>query len=132
VRCSGDELVSVFRGACVGCAVPREFVFVLPPESLPTGLGGDDASTLITPDQFLALAEAAVARGTPRDLARALVCLEEVLKFIPSNCSAVPASAFRGAEGARQRLADPDRFSRAAVQARLDTLRARGAGSGHP
>jgi len=35
VRRSGDELVSVFRGACAGCAAPREFVFVLPPEPPP-------------------------------------------------------------------------------------------------
>ena len=132
VRRDGAELVSVFRGACAGCSAPREFVFVLPPEPPPSGLGGDDASTLITPDQFLTLAEAAVARGTPRGLARAQACLEEVLKFIPPGEALVPASAFSTAEGARQRLADPDRFSRASLEARLAALRARTVGSGHP
>ncbi|MCC6993731.1 MAG: hypothetical protein IT370_03775 [Deltaproteobacteria bacterium] len=134
VRRDGAELVSVFRGACVGCATPREFVFVLPPEPPPPGLdlGGDDASTLITPDQFLTLAEAAVARGTPRALARAQACLAEVLKFIPPGEATVPAGAFRSAEGARQRLADPDRFSRGSLEARLAALRARTVGSDHP
>lgn len=134
VRRSGAELVSVFRGACGGCGIAREFVFVLPPEPPPPvgALGGDDASTLITPDQFLTLAEADVARGTPRALARAQACLAEVLKFIPPGEALVPASAFSTAEGARQRLADPDRFSRASLEARLAALRARTVGSDHP
>ena len=93
---NGDDLASVYEGACRGCGATRRVEFLLP-DAMPRvgpGLvyGGSEPSVIIDPGEFLlisderarrvpaspdGLTEAARSRAR-RDIAIALACIEEV------------------------------------------------------
>lgn len=113
------QLVTRYTGACAGCGGAREFELALDDEIPRVGerlcYGGDRASQLIDPAQFLAVADAAAQR-VPPDLEVAIAALDEVLKFIPPGGDAVPESAMSAAGLGLYRL-EPGRFRRARLAA---------------
>ena len=133
-----DGLVAAYEGTCPGCATLRTFDFVLDPE-IPPGdkFGGSRPSQLIDAGQYLAVADDA-ARRVPGNAAklddakrgearwwmnRAVNALEEVLKFIPPDADAVPASALFTAPGKETYLAEPGRFRMSRLEAVLGAYR---------
>jgi hypothetical protein len=133
-----DGLVAQYRGQCAKCGRARAFNFALDPEVSPVdAFGGGKPSRLICPGQFALHADRLAARWpadrsgltdaqraqAEDDLAWATRALEEVLKFVPAGGDAVPADAFTSAAGRATLAAEPGRFRKIRLQARLDAYR---------
>ena len=128
-------LCARYAGRCSECGEGREYLFALAPEiAAPDAFGGATPSTIIDAGQYLAAAERAARQvrpgGPPEDgasarasLARAIACLEEVMKWIPPGEDAVPASAFFTDEGRRIHSDEPNRFRRVRLAAVLAAYR---------
>lgn len=137
----GEDLYAVESGACTACGEPRRFEFRLPAEPLPpgsplVGYGGAAPSSILDPGEFLALSDTYASRVHPppdqleadgrrrawEDLQRAIVALQEVLKFCgPSAQDEPPPEAFRSESSARMLSELPGQFRRARLEARLKT-----------
>jgi hypothetical protein len=100
----------------------------------PTAFGGTNPSTIIDAGQYMAASERAARQvrvGGPSDqkvtakafLIRAIACLDEIMKWMPTEADQVPASAFFTNEGLRSYMEDPGRFSRERVLAVLGAYR---------
>ena len=112
----GNDNISVFQGKCAGCQRTLRLEFAVPADApQPPRLGGAAPSQIIDPGEFYLESDRAILRG---DVARAIACLEEILKFIPPGGGEVPASAFTG-RGAEVRSKSPLRFERELLEARL-------------
>jgi hypothetical protein len=133
-----DGLVAQYRGQCAKCGRTRAFDFALDPEVPPVdAFGGAKPSRLICPGQFALHADRLAARWPADrtnlseaqraqardDLAWAARALEEVLKFVPADGDAVPAAAFTSDEGRAALAAEPGRFRKVRLQARLEAYR---------
>jgi hypothetical protein len=130
-----DTLCARYSGSCSACGQSREYLFALDPEiPAPDAFGGANPSTIIDAGQYLAASERAAKQvqlgGSPADsvaarslLARAIACLEEVMKWIPDGDERVPMSAFFTSEGQRVHASEPGRFRRIRLLAVLATYR---------
>lgn len=133
-----DGLVAQYRGQCARCGRARAFEFALDPETPPVDAFGDSKpSRIICPGQFALHSDRLAARWPADtaglndarraqardDLAWAARALEEVLKFVPADGDAVPPAAFTSAEGRAALAAEPGRFRKIRLQARLDAYR---------
>lgn len=136
-----DDLVSVYEGNCRSCGRVRKFEFLLSEGLPPTGpgvvYGGNEASSLLDPGEFMRVSDEHAERvpGTPdglsdaavvrarRDIAVAIAGIEECLKFIPADKDRVPADAFRRARSKEMYLRDPGRWSRLRLEAVLQAYR---------
>jgi len=110
-------------------------LFALDPEiAALTAFGGTNPSTIIDAGQYMATSERAArqARVDPLvdehasarvSLARAVACLDEVIKWIPAGDDQVPISAFFTTEGRRVYMEDPGRFRRERLLAVLAVYR---------
>lgn len=123
----GDDLISTYKCRCDG--QPREFAFrVAEPDPIGFGPG---TSAIIGPGEFVAHADR-LASSTPADprqvpkeahatarrrLELAAACLEQALRFAPTDADAVPATAFRTDTDRAIRDREPGRFSRARLEA---------------
>lgn len=132
-------LVAVYEAECPRCQKVRRVEFLLDPElpPPPPAYGGAKASAIIDPGEFLHVADEAAKRAPSaaiglsleqverarEQLAVAAAALEEVLKFIPPDKTAPPASAFRSEIGTEVFRKEPGRFERPRLQAVLDTYR---------
>lgn len=122
-------------GDCPHCRTPHAFTFLTygkpwESECRPGELGGVAPSQIIRPAQFLAefARVQALVRPDPTQLAldewelsreanhRALICLRELLKFVPEGADAIPADLLDPAERADR----PQRYRRAWLGAQLD------------
>ncbi|MFE3459971.1 hypothetical protein ACFXKD_20695 [Nocardiopsis aegyptia] len=127
--------VAVFDGRCSTCSGSGRYEFELETAELVRypAIGGSTPSRIIDPGEFLWLSDRAasevpvdvtgpskeelgVAHGLMR---RAIVTLEEVLKFIPEGDDEVPESAFSSDLGRSLREESPERFRREEITARL-------------
>jgi hypothetical protein len=133
-----DGLVAQYRGQCAKCGRAREFDFTLDPEVPPVdAFGGATPSRVVCPGQFALHADRLASRW-PADMAKlsdaqraqarddlawAARALEEVLKFVPADGDEVPAAAFTSAEGRAALAAEPGRFRKVRLQARLEAYR---------
>lgn len=136
----GEHLVTTYEGECPGCGATRRFEFQLAsdmPPAPPT-FGGEQASQLIDPGQFLWVAEqfassvpADPAELTPSEsreeaqeaLETAVAAVEEVLKFIPDGADSVPEETFTAPEGWMLYHQEPGRFQRYRLEAILEAYR---------
>jgi hypothetical protein len=137
---TGEVLHTVYEGTCTSCGSPRRFEFEMPDE-LPRleryGYGGDDPSTIIGADEFMAVSDQR-ARTVPaspagldapsltrarRDCDVALAAIEEVIKLIPDGSDRVDVDALRTAPGKQAYLRDPGRFGRLRLEAVRDAYR---------
>ena len=128
-------LCARYAGRCSGCGEAREYLFALAPEiAAPDAFGGMKPSTIIDAGQYLAASERAARQVRPdappedrastrASLARAIACLEEVMKWIPHGEDSVPASAFFTEEGRRVHADEPGRFRRVRLGAVLAAYR---------
>ena len=123
-------LVRRYSGTCPGCGTAREFRFAAPERPGLPGpdqavyFGGDDASQLLDPGEWLLVAELCAEAGSQpasgaaeraearESLAIAVAAIEEVLKFVPAGRDAVPDVAFWSARGRQVRDREPGRFER--------------------
>lgn len=118
VTTEAGVLYSRYSGPCHACSTVRMFRFELPEAIRPIGssvdFGGDDPSRLIDPGEWLAVADALVARhpGTRDELDLARAAVEEILKFIPPGADRVPEDAFFHEPGRALHAKDPARFRR--------------------
>jgi hypothetical protein len=137
----GGPLVSVYEGRCKGCGEIRRFEFKLPDKIVPPGkgvvYGSSQASMIIDPGQFLALADSnakvapmsvaglddAERMRAQRRMAIAIAAIEEVIKFIPPNEDRVPANAFYTEFGGTVYDAEPGRFRKLRLEAVLQAYR---------
>lgn len=124
----GEDLVTVYEGACRACGRDRRFAFVMDEEipPPPPAYGGDRPSEIIDPGEFADVAfrygrwASLGALNAPRSerykyraaMLTALAAEEEVLKFIPDGQDAVPASAFTSERGRAIYEKDRENFSR--------------------
>lgn len=123
----GASSMAIYDGACPSCGRRRLFEFVI---------SSDDAapSSILDAGQWLIAAEQA-ARAVPADvgeldhrgqlrarinLERAVIALDEALKFVPPEKDQVPADALFSPEGRALYEGEPGRFRRA----RIETVRA--------
>ena len=131
------ELVSVYEGECSGCGGGRKFEFVLPdaivPPTRPMSYGGDDASQVLDPGEFLHVSDLYAVRipaspeevspehraGARLGLETAIAALREVLKFVPGGTDAVPESAFTSELGRSVYAKEPGRFRKLRLEAVL-------------
>ncbi len=136
----GDDLVTVYEGACQQCGRVRRFSFRLSEEipPPPPAFGGPRPSQIVAPDEFLDVAyrvsESAGIQllNSPepehyklRDaVAYSVAAFEEILKFIPEGQDAVPESAFTTEPGRARYLRDPGKFARALLQRNVEDARA--------
>jgi hypothetical protein len=131
-------LIARYDGDCPRCGLARRFDFVLDPDlPPPDAYGGDKPSQIICPGQFALHSDmlasrwpanpaaiTPVDRGRARDdLAWAIRALEEVEKLIPPGADAVPANAFTSEEGRAAYAAEPGRFRKLRIGARLAAYR---------
>lgn len=128
----------VYVGVCGNCGRSRRYEFRTSPDwdTTSTALGTATPSTIIGPGEFMALADEAEATvaGAPEALDvtayfdsygklwRARRYLQEVEKFIPAGEQTVPFAAFMTDAGRRLQSVDPERFTRAAMRARVGKL----------
>jgi hypothetical protein len=126
----GGVLCSRYRGPCRTCKTERVFTFELPEKIRPPvrgtiEYGGSDASRIIDPGQWMAVADhrAKLNPGTVEDLQVAAAALDEILKFIPAGGERVPDHAFTSARGRAVRDTEPGRFRRIRLEAVRDTYR---------
>jgi hypothetical protein len=133
-----EGLVARYEGDCPRCGLARRFDFVLDPERPPPdAFGGDKPSRIICPGQFALHSDVLASRwpanpaaiqpadrGRARDdLAWAIRALEEVQKLVPPGGEAVPESAFSSDEGRAAYAAEPGRFRKLRIDARLGAYR---------
>jgi hypothetical protein len=130
VMTEDDVLCSRYSGPCRTCGTVRTFIFELPETIRPirsdgVDFGGSDASQLLDPGEWLAVADyyAKLDPGTREDLDIARAAVEEVLKFVPEGAERVPDEAFRSARGRAVRDAEPGRFRRVRLEAVLGAYR---------
>lgn len=131
-------LAALFEGPCPRCGTPRRFEFLAPdrPSFPGDAFGGPEPSSLLDAGEWLAASDAAASRvpaappadagaraAAQRTLTRAVRALEEVLKFAPAGAREVPADARQSPTGQRLAAAEPGRFSRARLEARLGAYR---------
>lgn len=118
------QLVAVYEGPCRRCGAQRSFEFVLAEEipPRPPAFGGDAPSTILDAGEFLHAADR-FAKLAPPDLARAIACLDEVLKLIPPGHDRVPEESIVSAVGRAVYTAEPGRFRRPRLVAVRDTYR---------
>lgn len=113
------QQVTVYSGSCPGCGTGRRFEFA----GVPDGEGfGDGTSSIIDPGEFLWVSDVATDQALsfatgPADrqaaqtaFETALAALDEVLKFVPSGATAVPAELIGSELGRTVYDANPDRF----------------------
>lgn len=140
VKQSGDGLLVAYLGECDRCGQSRMFEFILVPEPSPPppALGGESPSQIIDPGEFLSTSQALAATVAAEPaaladddfhaafdaLAFAAASLEEVLKFIPEGCPAVPPDSLRSAVGRALLESAPELFTRSHLEATRDTYRA--------
>jgi hypothetical protein len=138
---SGRELAARYRAVCPQCGTRREFVFLLPEETMPIfhdalepRYGDDSASELLDAAEWLWLSDLASTDVPtwPRDLPaetchdhlcglrEAAACVAEVLKFVPPGSAHVPPEAVWTERGRELYERSPGRFRRD----RLEVLRA--------
>jgi hypothetical protein len=135
---SGVGLLARYHGPCATCARPREFTFVLDPETPPLdAFGGSRASPLLCPGEFALHADGLASRWPAdpaglsasdsgrahEDLHWAVRALEEVLKFVPERASVVPQQQFTSEAGKAAHAAEPGRFRKIRLEARLQAWR---------
>lgn len=129
---AADGPASRYTGQCESCGAHREYVFRLPEQILPppagrVRFGGEAASQLLDPGEWLHYSRICADQAGPGDdaqsaaarhaLATALGAVEEVLKFIPDAARSVPAPAFVSAEGRAIFAAEPGSFDRDRLEA---------------
>jgi hypothetical protein len=97
--------------------------------------GGARPSTIIDAGQYMSAAEAAAKQvpvhpGQPEQrlhalgrMARAVACLEEVLKWIPAGDDRIPEEAFFTTEGTQIYAREPGRYRRARLEPVLAVYR---------
>ncbi len=130
ISARNGHVLAIYEGVCAVCGRMRQVEFVI---------GGDDhaASTVVDAGQWLLAAEQ-MARQVPADLAtlnaderragarfleRAVVALEEALKFVAADTDAVPEVALFSHEGRALRAGEPGRFRGSRIAAVLATYR---------
>ena len=130
-----DDLCASYAGRCSHCGRHLEYMFALDEEIVAsTAFGGTNPSTIIDAGQYMAASERAARQvrvGGPSDhkvtakafLIRAIACLDEIMKWMPTEADQVPASAFFTNEGLRSYMEDPGRFSRERLLAVLGAYR---------
>jgi hypothetical protein len=130
-----ETLCARYTGVCSACGKDREYLFALAPEiAAPDAFGGVRPSTIIDAGQYLAASERAARQvrpgGPPEEgasarasLARAIACIEEVMKWIPPGDESAPASAFFTEEGRRVHDDEPGRFRKVRLAAVLAAYR---------
>jgi uncharacterized protein YjbI with pentapeptide repeats len=135
LRVAGEGDAWVMYGDCPHCQTPRSFTFLTcgkpwESECRPGELGGAAPSEIIRPGEFLAEFDRVqpLVRPDPTQLAldewgisreannRALICLRELLKFVPEGADAIPADLLDPAE----HDARPERYRRAWLGVQLD------------
>jgi hypothetical protein len=130
-----------YHGSCSGCGQPREFVFALPEVGTPPQPGagvtfGAEGSTseLLDAGEWVAVADMMVlaagltdvtADESRESLTIAVACLDEALRFLPSDAAEVPPSAFWTDSGRQFRDRSPERFRRADLESRRADLAGR-------
>jgi hypothetical protein len=134
----GGATVHTYECHSSDAPAPRRFRFVVRDPGAPLGAEGPlEPSTIVTPDQFdrwsamLAKKVPADLRSLPEarrvfaaaDLALAIACLEEILKFIPWSANEVPASAFTTEVGRRAHEAQRFHFTRSRLDAVIAAYR---------
>lgn len=127
--------VAVYEGQCGRCSGSGRYEFELETRERARypAIGGSTSSRIIDPGEFLWLSERG-ASEVPVDVTglskeelrvarylmqRAVVMLEEVLKFIPEGADEVPESAFFSDLGRSLREESPERFHREEINTRL-------------
>lgn len=130
-----DTLCARYQGRCLSCEKDLEYLFALHSEiAAPTAFGGTTPSTIIDAGQYMAASERAAKQvqvggrtyqpaSVRALLARAIACLDEVIKWIPDGEHQVPRSAFFTSEGQRIYMEDPGRFRRERLLAVLAAYR---------
>jgi hypothetical protein len=134
---SDGGLVARYAGTCVPCGRENTFEFTLDPETPPVDAygAGDKPSQIICPGQFAHHSDDLAARwpGDPaqipgakrgaarEDLSWAVRDLEEVAKFMRDG--AVPEEAFTSEVGRALYRAQPGRFRRLRLNARIEAYR---------
>jgi hypothetical protein len=122
--------LAIYEGACESCGEARRVEFVI---------GGDDSapSTLVDAGQWLIAAEqlgrqlsgdftelsAEERRAARRDLERAVVALEEAIKFVAADMDEVPEGSLFSFEGRALHAGEPGRFRRPRMAAVLASYR---------
>jgi uncharacterized protein YjbI with pentapeptide repeats len=137
----GMGKVQVYSGTCPRCRTTREVTFH-PRGKVATSapmheLGGPEPSRIIKPVQFVEELDRVGTRVVwePEELApgpwtasyqaidRALICLAELLKFVPSDSDAIPDGALDAA-GKADRNARSEKYQREWLTAERDRYRA--------
>jgi hypothetical protein len=127
-----NRLTALYEATCAQCQNPIEYVFALADEIVAAEkFGGADPSTIIDPGQFMResdrLAQSVVLSRPDRtqdarnlySMARAIACLEEVMKWLPEPLEMVPADAFFTEQGKQFAAREPKRFRRSRLRALL-------------
>jgi hypothetical protein len=141
-RVDGQERRWISAG-CPNCGVLAEYVFRFPARRLASTdghrrFGGDEASELLDPGQWLLLSEAMVAElpDDPRRLDRAgrraaresidvaLAAVEETMKFLRDGEDSVSGYSFWSQPGYHLFVAQPWMFERRWLASQLTELRA--------
>ncbi|MEU5632682.1 hypothetical protein [Streptomyces rishiriensis] len=136
----GDEIVSVYEGACRQCGTTRRFAFRTAAEIPPPlpAFGGSRPSQIIDPGEFADVAfrisesVGVELLNTPESehhklrnaVAYALAAFEEIPKFIPSGENAVPESAFTSEAGRARYRREPRNFERGILDMNIRRTRA--------
>jgi hypothetical protein len=138
IHAGPETLIARYGGPCPQCGRDRRFELALDPEPPPrSGYGGARPSTIICPGEFAVQSDRLAARwpadpsaippgdraAARDDLAWAIHALEEVVKFLPADGDAVPASAFVSDAGRAAHATAPGRFSARRLRARLGAYR---------
>jgi hypothetical protein len=132
-----DILCASYEGRCTSCGHRVDYLFALDDEIVPADrFGGARPSTIIDAGQYMAAAVTAAkqvsihAGRQPEQrrlavmrMARAVACLEEVLKWIPVGDDRIPQDAFFTPEGAHIYAREPGRFRRARLEQVLAAYR---------
>jgi len=127
-----NRLAALYEATCAQCHGPIEYVFVLADEIVAAEkFGGTQPSTIIDAGQFMResdrVAQSVVlsTRDPTHDarnlhsMARAIACLEEVMKWVPEPLEIVPADAFFTEHGKQFAAREPMRFRRSRLRALL-------------
>ncbi|MFE3459969.1 hypothetical protein ACFXKD_20685 [Nocardiopsis aegyptia] len=131
----GGVFIAVYEGQCGRCSGSGRYEFELETEERARypAIGRSTPSRIIDPGEFLWLSDRA-ASEVPVDVTglskkeirvarslmqRAIVTLEEVLKFIPEGADEVPDGAFFSDLGRSVRQESPERFRREEITTRL-------------
>jgi hypothetical protein len=131
-----ETLCASYEGRCVSCGSRVDYLFALDDEIPPaSSFGGARPSTIVDAGQYLAAADMATKQVTVSErqpeqrrhglvlMARAVACLEEILKWIPEGGDRIPQEAFFTTEGTQIYAREPERFRRARLELVLDVYR---------